>query len=228
MFTARPRRPSCNTQPIRRPSIRLHVDQLELRAVPATIVWTGAVNDFWQNPHNWSTSRVPASGDIAVINFGSPVLQGVGGAEEVDVAAGAQLTLVNGASGSWGFCINRGELTMEAGSSASGIPVGNAGVLTGSGVINGILANSSATDGHGFPFTGTLLPHGTLTVNGDFFSAAPGVPGVPGGLLGIDLAGPSPGTGFDQLIVTGEVDPGRLAVNAAFDATPGSSVSHHR
>jgi autotransporter-associated beta strand protein len=192
------------------------VDQLEVRAVPALIVWTGAVNDFWQNPHNWSTSRVPASGDFAKINFGSPVLQGVGYAFVVDVAAGAHLTLANGATGVFD-CVNQGELTMEAGSSATRVL--NGGLLTGSGVINTDLDNSGVYNTR--ILVGTFLPRGTFTVNGRFQSSSPGPPFAPAATLEIDLGGPAPGTGYDQLIVTGEVDPGRLAVNAAFDAVPG-------
>jgi fibronectin-binding autotransporter adhesin len=232
MCTARTRRPSRNAHPIRRPSIRLHVDQLEVRAVPATIAWDGGPTGMgtnWLDPVNWVGDRLPRANDFVVIsttsngNAANVILSGSVSVQQVSVAVNAALTVGGVSSGSTGQlnvqfgCINQGMLTINVGSSASGVL--NGGSLTGSGVVNSDLYNSGVYENTFF--VGTFLPRGTFTVNGRFFSLSPAPPFRPAGTLGIDLGGPAPGTGYDQLIVTGEVDPGRLAVNAAFDATPG-------
>jgi len=74
MFTTRTRRQSRNTQPIRRPSIRLHVDQLELRAVPAVIAWDGGPTGMgtnWLDRVNWVGDVLPGANDDAVVAAGN-------------------------------------------------------------------------------------------------------------------------------------------------------------
>ncbi len=40
----------------------------------ATNSWTGAVNNLWSNPGNWSCNRVPLTGDVIAISSGTPHL----------------------------------------------------------------------------------------------------------------------------------------------------------
>lgn len=41
---------------------------LERRVVPAELLWTGAVSQFWSNPANWQGNVVPAAGDSLVFS----------------------------------------------------------------------------------------------------------------------------------------------------------------
>lgn len=47
---------------------RPRLEALEDRWLPAVVVWTGAVNQFWNVASNWSTHAVPHAGDDVVIN----------------------------------------------------------------------------------------------------------------------------------------------------------------
>jgi len=53
----------------RRPApFRPWLEPLEIRCVPATFTWTGAVSDAWSDPLNWAENRVPESGPEADID----------------------------------------------------------------------------------------------------------------------------------------------------------------
>ncbi|MDW8244825.1 MAG: autotransporter-associated beta strand repeat-containing protein, partial [Thermogemmata sp.] len=53
---------------------RLHVEALEDRVAPATIVWTGAgPNSLWSTPQNWNLGRAPQAGDDIVFSSLAPL-----------------------------------------------------------------------------------------------------------------------------------------------------------
>ena len=47
------------------------LEGLEAREVPATLHWTGAVNEYVTNPDNWQEGVVPERGDDLIFNSGS-------------------------------------------------------------------------------------------------------------------------------------------------------------
>ena len=50
----------------------LHLEQLEERSCPSTVIWDGSGNDnLWSNHLNWSTGTVPGSADDVLINPGN-------------------------------------------------------------------------------------------------------------------------------------------------------------
>ncbi|MBL8814045.1 MAG: hypothetical protein JNM43_28010 [Planctomycetaceae bacterium] len=61
------------TRRARRQCSVVAADALELRIVPATVVWTGGslVNDNWSNPKNWEGETIPVPGDD--VEFGPNV-----------------------------------------------------------------------------------------------------------------------------------------------------------
>ena len=67
---------------IRRPRLRLHLEQFEDRTVPAIITWIGGTGD-WSTAANWSTGTVPGAGDDVVIPSGSVVTHTSNSAETV-------------------------------------------------------------------------------------------------------------------------------------------------
>jgi hypothetical protein len=80
------------------------------------------------------------------------------------------------------------------------------GVLTGSGTVGPVVLNrATVRPGNGI---------GTLDINGDFYQS-------PHGRLELDLGGPPPGGGFDQLRVSGFANPGgTLALVTKPDYSP--------
>lgn len=59
-----PHRPHSSSGALR--SWLLLVEPLEARVAPAVLTWTGAADNFWNNPSNWSPLQVPAAGDDLV------------------------------------------------------------------------------------------------------------------------------------------------------------------
>lgn len=62
----------------RKPRFRLELDALEDRFAPATLTWTGAVNNLWSNPANWlnesNNPQAPAAGDDLIFPTGPSTL----------------------------------------------------------------------------------------------------------------------------------------------------------
>jgi hypothetical protein len=148
----------------------------------------------------------PGSGIVDL--FGSDAL-----ANLAANATGASFTVQNGRNFTTaGDFANAGTLTVGAGSTfttagaytqtagitalasgtlaASGLVDIQAGVLSGSGTVNASVRNNGAVNPGG---TGTA---GLLSITGDYMQTANGV-------LNIEIGGANPGSGFDQLAVTG-------------------------
>jgi len=84
------------------------------------------------------------------------------------------------------------------------------GVLSGSGTISGNVTNAGQVNPGGDGFTGVL------TINGNYTQTATGA-------LGIVIDGEAPGTGFDQLVITGSATlDGTLSVSLGSDLVPNS------
>jgi hypothetical protein len=43
----------------------------------ATQIWSSGTTGQWDDPANWTTSAVPGIGDTAVIDAGSPIIDGL-------------------------------------------------------------------------------------------------------------------------------------------------------
>src|SRR5947209_4070506 len=52
----------------RRSSSRPVLELLEDRAVPSTVYWTGAQDNNWDNPVNWSSGSAPTASDDVIVN----------------------------------------------------------------------------------------------------------------------------------------------------------------
>src|SRR5262245_54127627 len=107
MFTNLCHRPSRRRPPVRRPRPRFCLEQLEDRAVPATILWDGGPTGLgtnWLDPVNWAGDVLPGPNDDAVIgtaNNGQPgtvTLSGSASVQNVSVAAEASLILASATS----------------------------------------------------------------------------------------------------------------------------------
>ena len=94
------------------------MDQLELRAVPATIAWDGGSTGMgtnWLDPVNWVGDVLPGANDAAVIetaangHAAAVILSGTASVQSVSVTAGATLTVAGMSSGS------AGQLTCDGG-----------------------------------------------------------------------------------------------------------------
>ncbi|MGE0484554.1 MAG: filamentous hemagglutinin N-terminal domain-containing protein [Gammaproteobacteria bacterium] len=135
------------------------------------------------------------------LNGGSLALQAgsVTATNKVNVAGGTLLTLAGGSLASAGSLDVDGEVVLGGGALAAGlVDLHAGGVLRGSGTVTGPLLNNGTVDIGASP--------GLITVNGDYTQFA-------NGLLEVELGGLAPGSGFDQLVVTGQASlGGALAV----------------
>src|SRR5271157_2789976 len=121
----------------RRPQIRqtrrkvaahIQMEALEDRTLLSTDVWTGAVNNNWSNPNNWSLGAVPGTSDTADFTSGS-----ISNTADVD----ASFTIANLViDSSWGGTINvdnpltvSGNMTLASGALNvnSAMSIGGAG-----------------------------------------------------------------------------------------------------
>ena len=161
----------------------------------------------WENPANWNQGAVPMSGAMASIPGG------LGGAVVYSSASGAtSLKTLNSGSG---FTISGGTLTLGNSSADvstfSGRPLTvNGGTLNGPGTISlagvtldvlagGVLGGSRTIIGNVNNSAGTVSPGaspGIMTIDGNYSQGA-------GGVLRAEVGGLTPGSGYDQLIVTG-------------------------
>ena len=58
--------------------------------------WTGSVNNFWNNPANWSCGNIPDGNTDVVIASGSVILNTNGTCRSIYVAPGATFTVSPG------------------------------------------------------------------------------------------------------------------------------------
>ena len=133
-----------------RSTFRPLVDLLEDRLAPAAVLWSAPAGGNWDNPGNWSSGKVPSSGDDVTINTPAPAVITV---QAGDSRVGAQPH--DGDSGaddaSIGDRVRRGW---------DGI-VSDTATLTGSYYAGGTISFSlTAPDG-------TVTPEGSATVTGD-------------------------------------------------------------
>lgn len=108
-----------------------------------------------------------------------------------------------------------GAVTIGASDPLTGwVRIGSGGTLTGTGTIFGRLDQDGGVDN----FAGQVIPGfspGTMTINGDYRQG-------PEGALVIEVGGPDPGTGYDQLVVSGNtVLNGTLELQFIDGYTPG-------
>jgi len=77
---------------------RLSLEQLEDRAAPAVVNWTGAAGDFnRETPGNWDSGTVPGSADDVVTNAsGITVPHASNASESIDSLTSANLNWQNG------------------------------------------------------------------------------------------------------------------------------------
>ncbi len=169
--------------------------------------WTGqAANGDWSDPNNWSLGLTPADGDsIAIPDGVDTIVFATGGNITLDslilsdtliVQSGSITVLGLDAQGATTDTViqNNGVLDIAAGQTftVSGGDFINNGTINGKGTLDVMLANS-------FINNGILSPGnspGTLTVNGDFTQTSSGT-------IVLEIAGLTPGTQYDQLIVNG-------------------------
>jgi len=133
-------RPRASTPPRRR--IRPCLLQLEDRCVPATITWTGAVDNDWNTAGNWMGGVKPGVSDVAEfnnnVNCDLSTTAAVGG---VDLKAGfgATLTIGNGGQLTYGS-----QKLLYAGGTMS-IATGGEVVAEGNAEITGKTLTNSGT-----------------------------------------------------------------------------------
>jgi hypothetical protein len=151
-------------------------------------------------------------------------------------ASGGSFTVQNGRSFTTaGDFVNAGTLTVGAGSTfstagaytqtagattlsggtlaASGLVDIQVGILGGSGIINASVRNNDTVN------PGGIGAAGLLTINGAYTQTA-------NGTLNIEIGGPNPGSGFDQLAVMGAAYlDGILNVNLLYPFVPDSGAT---
>jgi len=160
--------------------------------------WTGQAGDGnWSNPDNWNLGLTPADGDSVsipdgvdtiVFTSGNVTLQTLALSDTLIVSDGA-ITVMGNAT-----ILNNGVLDIAAGQ----IFAVNGGDFINNGTING-KGTLDVTQATSFVNNGTLSPGnspGTLTIDGDFTQ-------TPNGTIVLEIAGLTPGTLYDQLIVNG-------------------------
>jgi hypothetical protein len=138
------------------------------------------------------------SGTLAISSLQALILEGG------DFANAGTVTL-----GHFGSVVVTGNYMQTAGSTqldsglltAGGLVDLEGGVLAGTGVINATVLNNAELD------LGQTGSPGILTIVGDYTQSS-------GGALVVEIGGPNPGTGFDQLNITGQANlDGTLTVN---------------
>ncbi len=124
---------------VKRSPIRLRLEQLETRAVPATFTWKQTLGNNWSEPTNWAKvglgGAVPAANDSVVFD-GTSIT-----ASTDDIAALTikNLSLTNAYTGAGAVVTLSNDLTIGGGGSASIA----AGKITGTGKLSVPTAESS-------------------------------------------------------------------------------------
>jgi len=179
----------------------ISVDQLVNVTIADTFsqFWTGAGDDNdWFNKDNWNTGLVPDNGDDITIPTGTDIITFATGNNVTlnSLTLSDTLIVSNGAITVAGATtiLNSGVLDIAAGQtfSVTGADFINNGTIFGQGTLDVTQATS-------FVNNGVLSPGnspGTLTINGDFTQTTSGT-------IILEIAGLTPGTLYDQLIING-------------------------
>jgi len=188
----------------------LRFEPLEQRRLPAVITWDGGGgNLYWGDPLNWDTDALPGPWDDVVIpamddEMSPPILL----QEPPDQQSGDEpepfVAWINSLRSESSLTIDEGSLAVRQYEQVSGdlwlegdrlgveqLTIGAGASLGGYGTIGGSVTN------HGTIHIGQSdWQTGILTIDGDYTQTEQGV-------LAVDIAGTTPGTGHDQLAVTG-------------------------
>lgn len=121
------------------------------------IIFTGTVNNQWENPANWNTGQVPGSSNYVYIQFGSVTLSSAVTVRNISVFSGASLTI-----NSNGVANLRGD-----GAALNSLDIHGGGTVTNNGGINVMAANGDAILGSLGLRTGgaTFTNNGTINLN---------------------------------------------------------------
>ena len=205
---------------------RLLLSELEERAVPATRVWSGAIDNIWTKPGNWD-GTAPVTGDDLVFpanpvrltsvnnfatgkTFGSILIEGDG----YDLF-GNSITVTNGITTTYTSGVSTSDINIQLGSGS--VSVASGGELDLNGAIAGssglTLSGGGKLDLNGLSpntYTGaTTVTEGTLSLGKD------GVVAVPGSLIIGD------GSGSDLVTFTA---PDQIADNSAVSLSTGAAL----
>jgi hypothetical protein len=196
---------------------------------PGNFRWVAGSGGNWDVAANWNQGVVPVGGAIVTIpDVGAP-----GISETITYRSG--ITNIKSIVSSERLGVSGGTLNLgvEAGDVSSIPEVRLAGgTLGGNGTLNvaktdllagGVLTGSRTIVGNVNNSAGTVAPGnspGILTIDGNYTQGA-------GGMLAIEIAGPTPGTQHDQLVVTGSATlGGTLRVSLPGGYVPAQGATH--
>jgi hypothetical protein len=164
------------------------LEQLEDRAVPATVTWINATGGAWNVPANWNTSALPGAGDDVVIPdlpgdltithaTGTDTIRSLTSHEAV-VLSGGSLTIGGGGTTSR---INRNFTVISEGTlDLNRTTVDGSGILfnTGTVILTGSTMEAPLLN------QGTLVALATSALNGSWINAGGSILRVLGGSVG--------------------------------------------
>ncbi|MGL4553754.1 MAG: hypothetical protein ACRC33_21535 [Gemmataceae bacterium] len=161
---------------------RPSLEPLEFRCVPATVVWTGAINSRWEVGRNWDAGRIPTADDVAVIDKAGAVVQIRSGSRQAGRLLCTQTLEISGGTLTLGrdgaVTVTRGRAAIEAtigllGATAVGAidtaasEVANVRLLGGTLDAHGLEVTDSLVWGGGtLQGTGTVVLSGSAALNG--------------------------------------------------------------
>ncbi len=167
----------------------LQVPGADVHTNAATVVLSGPAaelfnSDFFvENDAFTNLSANAAAGSLTVENGKALTTpDGFSNAGTVAVGAGSAFTAAGNYTQTAGATAVDGTLTANSTVTISG------GVLSGAGTVNGDVVNAALVSPGDSP--------GTLTINGNYTQTAAGA-------LNVEISGPDPGTGYDQLAISG-------------------------
>jgi hypothetical protein len=196
---------------------------------PGNFRWVAGSGGNWDVAANWNQGVVPVGGAIVTIpDVGAP-----GISETIIYRSG--ITNVKSIVSSERLAVSGGTLNLGvAAGDVSSIPEVKlaGGTLGGNGTLNvattellagGVLTGSRTVVGNVNNSAGTVVPGsspGILTIDGNYTQGALGT-------LAIEIAGPTPGTQHDQLVVTGNATlGGTLRVSLPGGYVPAQGATH--
>jgi alpha-L-arabinofuranosidase len=96
---------------------RIHLEALEDRVLPSTVSWISSKSGLWTAAANWSTGKVPGSGDDVVINQSSAVTVTLGSTTSIKslTLTGAMLNVTGGTLSVAAPSSNAGSLQVQPG-----------------------------------------------------------------------------------------------------------------
>jgi hypothetical protein len=189
-------------------------NNLSITPDPGNFRWTGAGPILsWSDPANWNQGVLPVANSIVTIpglTAGDTIVYAGGTTSLVSISSTASFNVTGGTLNLSGTGTNASSfpsLTLAGGTlggngtiNAPTLSVLAGGVLGGSRIINGDVSNLGGVVAMG-------ASPGTITVNGSYTQSALGT-------LLAEVAGNTPGSQYDQLIVNGNTSlDGTLRVN---------------